>query len=72
MIENFPVRLVGSLDPQSIESERRAIADSMKVFKSRVSNVTVDLDGDDNEVDANRLANLEQMRKKVSDEVLNN
>ena len=56
-IENFPVTLVGSLDPQSIESERRAIADSMKVFISKVSNLEADLEDNNNEVYGDRLAN---------------
>jgi len=39
-----------------MESDRKAIADSMKVFNNKVSNLEVDLEGDGDNVE--RLTNL--------------
>ena len=69
-IENFPVALVENLDSQGIDSERRAIADCVKIFNDKVSNLKVDLDGDEHEEDARRLSNLDKINEEISDEVL--
>ena len=42
----------------------------MELFNSRILNLEVDLEGDVNEVDANRLSALEQMSEELSEEVL--
>ena len=69
-IEHFPVALVENLDSQGIDSERRAITDCVKIFNDKVSNLKVDLDGDEHEEDARRLSNLDKIKKEISDEVL--
>ena len=63
-IEDFSVVLAEIMDSQCIEIERKAITESIKVFNKLVSNLEVDLDGDEQEEDVNRLSKLEQMRRE--------
>ena len=70
LIRNFPAKPVESLDSQNVEVGRRAITDSMKFFDSRILYLVVDLNGEEHEEDATRIANLEQIRREVLDKFL--
>ena len=69
-IEDHPITLVKSLDQQAMESESRTLNDSVKTFGNLVSKLEIDLNERESEDNATILANLEQMRVEVSDEVL--
>ena len=52
------------MDSQGIDSERRVITDCVKIFNDKVSNLKVDLDGDEHEEDARRLSKLDNLKKR--------
>ena len=53
-----------------MESEQRALTDSLKTFGNLISKLEVNLNGGESEDDTARLAELEQIRKEVSNKVL--
>ena len=64
----FPITLAKIMDLQTIEMELGVITDNMRIFNNLVSDLEINLDGDEHIL--NRLSKLEQMRKEILDKYI--